>query len=146
MHFWVENELSQIKRPFYPVMPHYIVHDMGRSVFGKIVYLKCLKSVFPTTHMPIPYGPYELVHMMWSIWYNPYDMIHMIWSIWYDPYDTVHMIWSIWYGSYDFLYTILSISNLPYWLDYSIHLIWSLSLDHPTGMFRLNYWRSFFKF
>ena len=56
----------------------------------------------------IGYGPYVMLHMIYTIWYGPYithymiyDMVHMIWSIWYGPYDMPHMIWSICYASYD---------------------------------------------
>ena len=27
------------------------------------------------------FGPYDMVHMMWSIWYCPYYMVYMIWTI-----------------------------------------------------------------
>ena len=43
----------------------------------------------------ITYGPYDMDHMIWTIWYGPYDMDHMIWTIWYGSYDMVHIIWTM---------------------------------------------------
>ena len=45
----------------------------------------------------------------WSFWgriiriggkYDPYDMDHMIWTIWYGPYDMGHIKWAISNGPY----------------------------------------------
>ena len=34
------------------------------------------------------YGPFDMVHMIWSTWYGPYDMVHMIWSYgWLKVHD-----------------------------------------------------------
>ena len=56
-------------------------------------------------------------------------------------YCIVYTVWSIQYLIYSYIYQCIFFLFI-----HSIHLIWPLSLDCPTGMSRLNYLRSFLKF
>ena len=103
-------------------LPYYMGHIPWTTRYGRIWYEPWdIESIFWTQRI--------LVHMRWTIRYgptwfdshdmDPYDINHMILTIWYEPFDMKHMIWIIWYDSYHI------ISYEVYHIPYDI-LLWTL--------------------
>ena len=115
--FWIRNE---------PVSVHLLIHYSNNSkliaheshIFSHIFLapFQALNTILNLTS----WRSYVSKRPIWSLWYGPYDMHHLIWTIWYE--ETYHI------NLYEFNMRITLSFLGALTIHFSVFMIWVFSM------------------